>query len=135
MKIPLILSLLAVALGGAIGAVCRFGVGVAVARWNVSAVPLGTLFVNVVGCLLIGALMPWFNRADTSILVRQLLITGFCGALTTFSTFGYETLLLTKTASRPDLALIYIGANLVLGLGAVWLGGWIVEWLVSDAAL
>lgn len=129
MKISLALSLLAVAFGGAVGALCRFGVGAAVTRWNVAAVPLGTLLVNIVGCLLIGMLMPWFSRAETPLVVRQLLVTGFCGALTTFSTFGYEVLLLAKTNSRPDLALVYALANVGLGLGAVWLGGHMVDWL------
>ena len=128
------LSLTAVAVGGAVGALCRFGVGVLSARWNVAEISLGTLIVNVIGCLLIGLLMPWFDRAGTPLVVRQFLVTGFCGALTTFSTFGYEILLLTKTVSRPDLALFYMAANLVLGLGAVWLGGRVVDWLTLDAA-
>ena len=116
------LAMIAVAIGGATGAVCRFGVGLLMARWHGAAAPLGTLFVNLAGCFLLGALMPWLLRDSVPAIYRALLVTGFCGGLTTFSTFGYEALWLARAAGRSDLAWGYIFSNLILGLGAVWIG-------------
>lgn len=100
-------------------------------RFNANAAPLGTLFVNVVGCFLVGLFVPWFEQAGIRPAIRLLMVTGFCGALTTFSTFGYEILLLAKTNARVDLALSYAIANLGLGLVAVWVGGRIASSLTS----
>lgn len=116
------LPMLAVAIGGAAGAVCRFCVSLLMLRWHGTAAPLGTLLVNVAGCFFIGALMPWLLRDSVPTVYRALLVTGFCGGLTTFSTFGYEALWLARPADRSDLAVAYIFANLTLGLGAVWMG-------------
>lgn len=61
---PLWACVIAVAAGGAVGAVCRFGVGLVMLRWHPEAGPLGTLAVNVAGCLLIGVLMPLIDRSS-----------------------------------------------------------------------
>lgn len=109
--------------GGFIGAVLRYAVGGLVqAASRSSALPYGTLFVNVSGCLALGLLS---QLADTRGIftpeVRLLLFAGVLGAYTTFSTFGNDTLRLFN-AGTPLLALANIGAQLGLGLGAVWLG-------------
>lgn len=118
--------------GGFIGAVLRYaGGGLVQAASRSSALPYGTLFVNVSGCLALGLLS---QLADTRGIftpeVRLLLFAGVLGAYTTFSTFGNDTLRLFNTGT-PLLALANIGAQLGLGLGAVWLGRSAAAWLWS----
>lgn len=107
-----------VAVGGALGAVCRYAVGRRVA---VEGVPLATLLVNVVGTGLLAAL----TAAAVGDRTLALLGTGACGAFTTFSSFAVETVALWETG-RPARAVGYalgtlVGAGLALGLG--WLVG------------
>ena len=119
---PALLTL-AVAAGGACGAVSRFAVAAAVARWRPGSPWLATLAVNVAGCLLIGAAMAVVvERPGTSPLLRMLAVTGFLGSLTTFSTFGYETLWLAADGRRVGLATLVVGLNVCGGLAAVWVG-------------
>jgi len=76
----------------------------------------------VVGCLAIGALSGFATRSEfLTPSVRLFMITGLLGGFTTFSAFGFETFLLGK-ASLGMMALANIAAQIVLGLGAVWLG-------------
>ena len=115
-------KLLFIALGGAAGAVARYLVAVQAQRLTPSVFPLGTLSVNVLGCLLIGLLGTLFAGP---VIVREeyrfLLLVGFLGGFTTFSTFGYETLALA--ADREWwLAAGNVLASNVLGLAAVWAG-------------
>ena len=115
-------KLLIIGLGGFLGAVARYGLSGLVARHTKGDFPLGTLAVNVAGCLLIGAAM--YLSEDRALVSRNLhlfITIGLLGAFTTFSTFGYETLELLK--DRQFLfAAISTAANVILGLGAVWLG-------------
>ncbi len=88
------LQALAVAMGAAIGALLRWQAGLWLnASWP--GFPLGTLLVNCVGGLLVGASLAWF-AAWPSELLRLLLVTGLLGGLTTFSTFSAESLLLLE---------------------------------------
>jgi fluoride exporter len=110
--------LILIALGGAIGALLRYGVS----TWFVRGIPAGTLLVNVVGCLLIGLFMgAAIERHWLSHHVRLFFVTGFLGALTTFSTFGWETF---SFAEKKDFVLAFtnISLHLVLGLAAVAAG-------------
>lgn len=91
---------LAVAGGAAAGALVRWGAGVALnPRW--AGFPLGTLAVNLVGGLLVGIALAWFQSRPDEWL-RLLVVTGFLGGLTTFSAFSVESLLLLQ---RGHLAL------------------------------
>jgi len=81
-----------IALGGAAGSVVRYLIGGAVQRTSASGFPIGTMFVNVSGCFLIGILVRQFLNMQISPELRALLIVGFCGGYTTFSTFSGETL-------------------------------------------
>lgn len=115
------LQFCAVALGGAVGALCRYGVSLAcfhgLARQP--SVVVGTLLVNVVGCFLIGVL---FAREIAYPTVHHAaLAIGFLGGLTTFSTFGLETVRFLQTG-RHGWALANVAANTLLGLAAVFGG-------------
>jgi CrcB protein len=111
-----------VGIAGAAGAVSRYGVGLLAERSLGSHFAFGTLLVNVLGCLALGFLLE-LDRGSTLVThpVRMLLAVGFLGAFTTFSTFGYETLRYMQEGAS-HLALLNVSANLVLGLGGVWLG-------------
>ncbi|MEY3701775.1 MAG: hypothetical protein RI891_1067 [Gemmatimonadota bacterium] len=119
MLIPIVL----VGAGGLLGSVSRYLLSLLVTQWSGAArFPYATLAVNVLGCLLIGAVSGLATRsAFLTEPVRLFLITGLLGGFTTFSAFGYETFLLGED-SLTALAIANIAAQLFLGLGAVWLG-------------
>jgi fluoride exporter len=99
----------AVALGAAAGALARWFAGLKLnAHW--AGFPLGTLFVNCVGGLLIGAALAWFARVPNEML-RLLLVTGFLGGLTTFSSFSGESLMLLQRGQH-GMALAHSAAHL-----------------------
>lgn len=83
---------LLIALGGAAGSVLRYLLGGAVQRMSATGFPIGTMFVNVSGCFLIGIFVRQFRNTQLTPELRALLIVGFCGGFTTFSTFSAETL-------------------------------------------
>ncbi|MDX3384176.1 fluoride efflux transporter CrcB [Streptomyces niveiscabiei] len=112
---------LLVAVGGMIGAPLRYLTDRAVQSRHDSVFPWGTFTVNVVGCLVLGALT---GAASAGPDLRLLLGTGLCGALTTYSTFSYETLRLAETGAGLD-ALANVAGSLLAGLGAAFGGVWI----------
>ena len=122
-------ALAAVAIGGMAGAVGRYLVGVWVVRHWPERPVLGTLLVNVMGCFLIGIFITLAEQQRLPPLARLLLVTGFLGSLTTFSTFGYETLDFLWSRQRFDLAILNLAGNLLLGLGAVCLGRWLTHFV------
>ena len=113
-------TLLAVALGGAIGASARFLISTGMHRLLGASFPYGTLTVNILGSLLIGFLFSYFEQT-ISPLQKALLVTGMLGALTTFSTFSLETLLILQEGLYLK-ALLNMGLNLILCLGATMAG-------------
>ena len=119
------LALLFVAIGGACGATLRYvTTEVAAMLLGRAWTPAATLAVNLVGCLLIGLVAARAGRnVDPAWLIdnKPLVAAGFCGGLTTFSTFGLETFKLLET--RPLAAIGLVAAHVVLGVTAVWLGG------------
>ena len=115
-------QLLAIAGGGALGAVLRYGVSNSVYRLLGRDFPYGTLAVNILGSLLMGFLFVLFvERMMVSAEWRLGLLVGLLGAFTTFSTFSLETLALFE-AGAPLKALLNIMASVVLCLVATWLG-------------
>ena len=112
-----------VGLGGSVGAVLRFVLSGLVHRVLPSVtLPVGTLFVNVVGCLAIGFLGGLVEvRQVFGPQSRMFLFIGVLGSLTTFSTFAYETLALTQQADflRASVNVLF---QIVLCLACVWLG-------------
>jgi CrcB protein len=120
-------KLLAIGLGGFVGALARYGVSGWVQRRTSSAFPAGTLAVNVVGCLVLGALMTLVEtRPMISPQVRTFVAVGILGSFTTFSTVGFETLELVRVGT-PRMALASVAANLAIGLAAVWIGRTLVR--------
>ena len=112
---------LLIALGGAVGSVFRYVVGGAVQRTSDSGFPLGTMFVNVSGCFLIGVLVRQFLNMQLSPELRALLIVGFCGGFTTFSTFSAETLGLIE-GGEYGRAAGYVVLSVTLCLAATLAG-------------
>lgn len=110
-----------VCLGAAIGAPARYLTDRAVQRRHDTAVPWGTLTVNVVGSFVLGTVMGLGESHHVPAGVVLAIGTGFCGALTTYSTFGYETLRLVETGSR-FYALANVVISLAGGLGAALIG-------------
>ena len=125
-------AMLLVGLAGAAGAVSRYAVGLAAERAWGARFAFGTLAVNVLGCLLLGALLEAERHsALVTHPVRLLLAVGFLGAFTTFSTFGWETFRYLQ-AGTTHLALINVAANMLLGLGAVWAGWGLARWVAAS---
>ena len=106
------MTLLAIALGGAVGSLLRYGVGISVQRAAHAGFPVGTLVVNLIGCLLVGALAAHYMNDETHPVLRAALTVGFCGGFTTFSTFSLETFALIEADNWPR-ALAYVVASLV----------------------
>ena len=116
---------LAVAVGGAAGAVLRFWGGQAVHLWLGHAFPWGTLAVNVTGSLLMGLGYVWLHEVgNLDPAWRLALLTGLVGSFTTFSTFSLESLRLLETG-QIGAAVASVAANVVLCLGAAGIGLWL----------
>lgn len=115
-------QVLLVGAGGAVGSVMRFLASVFIVRLEPFPFPVATFTVNVLGCFCIGLfanLIPENN-------LRFLLITGFCGGFTTFSTFANETLTLMNN-NQMLLAIVYVLLSCIVGLCAVWLGMYLTK--------
>lgn len=116
-------NIIIVGVGGFLGSVSRYLFGGLIQEMlQTYRFPYGTLSVNVIGCFLIGLL---YGLGETKGLltpeVRLLLGTGFLGGFTTFSTFGYDTMTLTRFG-EPMSALTNLLLHILIGLGAVWAG-------------
>jgi CrcB protein len=116
-------SILIIGTGGFIGAVLRYLVVLSTQVFKDKLpLPLGTLLVNVIGCLLIGVLATLAEQGQVlNAESRNFLIVGILGAFTTFSTFGYESVTLLQNGYKFHF-FANLAVQLVLGLGAVWLG-------------
>ena len=126
-----LLSILLVGLGGAFGSITRYLVGNATMRWaephNAVGFPWGTLLVNILGCAAIGVLAVLIERLTSlNSELRLLLITGFLGGFTTFSSFGLDTWYLMRKGEWL-YATTYVSASVGFGILAValmfaWMG-------------
>jgi len=109
--------------GGFVGALCRYGIAAAARSvWDASF-PVGTLVANVIGCFLIGLLIG-SGQDEANRNLKLLFGVGFLGALTTFSTFGAETVGHVNDQSH-GLAIGNIVLNVGVGLAAVVVGMWL----------
>ena len=115
-------NLLLIGAGGFFGAISRYGIGVFVERFpSGSKFPYATLAVNLIGCLLIGVAFGFAAREAISKPAGLLLVTGFLGGFTTFSTFGLDTLKLLHSGSVAP-AMIYVLASVIAGTALVAAG-------------
>lgn len=112
---------LLVMLGAAVGAPLRYLTDRAVQARHDSVFPWGTFTVNVVGSFIFGVLLQGVAVDAVSGSVNALLSTGLCGGLTTYSTFGYETIKLFQERVRV-YAVLNVVASIVAGLGAAFVG-------------
>lgn len=117
------LKIILVLLGGAIGTGCRYGLSSLIySRIERPTFPYANLIINVSGSFAIGLLSELFDgRALVSPTVRVMLLTGFLGGYTTFSSFSYETFSLIRDGEWLRATLNSAG-SVLLGLAAVWLG-------------
>ena len=116
------LVVIGIGLGGALGALSRYGLDRLIERHADSSFPWSTFAINVSGCFVVGFVIAAFvDRHAAPEWVRAALVIGFCGGYTTFSTFAQETLDLVGTRAIA-LAVANVGASVALGLLAVLAG-------------
>ncbi len=121
----MIMTFFQVGLGGALGAMMRFGVGLAMLRLPGPGFPLGVLTVNVLGSFMMGAFMTLSFHRDLQAL-NPFVMTGVLGGFTTFSSFSLEAFTLYE---RGDVgaALAYVALSVTLSLGAIAAGVWLAR--------
>lgn len=113
---------LIIALGGGLGSTLRYFTSIFVSKYWSSNFPLATFIVNSVGCLLIGFIIGLLEKNQLSdSRLKWFLVTGICGGLTTFSTFGMENYNLFQN-NNSLLAFVYIATSIIIGLLAIWFG-------------
>lgn len=121
------LNILALFTGGGCGAVMRYLTGILFMKYVSVNLPLSTFFVNFAGSLLIGFLYVFFiDKQDLHPAVKLALTAGFCGGLTTFSTFSLELFEMVKSAQFLN-ALLYVLISVILGIIAVMIGAGIAK--------
>lgn len=123
------MTFLHVALGGALGACLRYGVGLWAVRMALLGLPIGVMLVNVVGSFLMGAFAIWSLERGLGAL-NPFVMTGILGGFTTFSAFSLEVLTLIE---RGDIAaaLLYITLSVGLSIGALALGFWLMRGVLA----
>lgn len=115
-------NVIAVFLGGGIGAVLRYLTGVFAVRYLSVNLPVATFAVNIIGCFILGLLFAFFiDKPEINIPLKLALTAGFCGGLTTFSTFSLELFEMLKNAQYMQV-FVYLILSLIIGLLAVWVG-------------
>lgn len=115
-------------IGGGIGSVLRFVLSKYMIQFWHKDFPTGTLIVNLIGCFLIGVLFTYFTKYPTPTIFSWLLIAGFCGGFTTFSTFSLESIVLLEK-NQYSIFTIYILSSLLGGISLSFLGAKIASYL------
>lgn len=118
-------SIIYVFIGGGTGSVLRYLMQMVINRNIITAFPLGTFVVNIIGCMLIGMFYTLSDRFNLSQDIRLLLTVGLCGGFTTFSTFSTESLNLLK-GELYGMSLLYTLSSVAIGIiftfAGIWLG-------------
>ena len=118
--------IIAIALGGAFGAVMRYLCVEAITRVWGSGFPMGTMIVNLLGSFAMGLALIWFLEKSADARVSVFLITGVLGGFTTFSAFSADTLMLVERG-KMLAASGYVAGSVGLSLMAVFAGAWIMR--------
>ncbi|PHN05573.1 fluoride efflux transporter CrcB [Flavilitoribacter nigricans] len=114
------LNFLFVFIGGGLGSMCRYGIARGMAHYKLNF-PLATFTANVLACIILGYLISLKSGDQVSGNTQLLIMTGFCGGFSTFSTFTAETHLLFQEGAYGQ-GLFYVGASLVVCLLSLYLG-------------
>jgi len=114
------MSLLMVFLGGGFGALCRYGIS-RITSTPSNGFPLATFLVNLISCIVLGMLIAFFMNKPEQAKYQLLLITGFCGGFSTFSSFSAECYYLLQSG-QYIIAIFYILASVFICLLAIYLG-------------
>ncbi|MCU4412758.1 fluoride efflux transporter CrcB [Acinetobacter sp. WU_MDCI_Axc73] len=122
-------SLIAIALGSIIGGWSRWFLGLKL-NSTFQNIPLGTLFANLIGGFIIGFAIAYFANSHLSPNYKLFVITGFCGGLTTFSTFSAEVVNLLQQ-QKFSLAILMIGLHLLGSLICTFLGILSYQWIAQ----
>lgn len=124
-------EILAIMLGGGLGATSRHGVNVFVHRFNVGNLPVGTITVNMIGCFFIGLCGALLEHYKIAAQYRLFLLTGFFGSFTTFSTFAREKAELLKVGDLKTVMAYALTSN-ILGVLLVFAGYLVAQYLIES---
>jgi len=125
-------KILVLMVGGGLGAVCRYSISILAVKYLGARFPWGTLFVNLAGCFLIGIIFALIDRTRfLNPLMRLFFMTGFLGALTTFSTYALETVQAVRTGSG-FAAVINFALNNIGCIFLVLAGMWIMQYILKE---
>ncbi|WP_375578498.1 fluoride efflux transporter CrcB [Marivirga tractuosa] len=116
----MIKNLLLIGLGGGLGSIARYATSHLAQKYLANFLPYGTLIANIFGSLLIGVFLAYLIE-NPSQNFKLLLVTGFCGGFTTFSTFSYENFSYLQNG-QIGLFLLYGFGSIAIGLLAVFVG-------------
>jgi fluoride exporter len=114
----MIKEFLIVGAGGAIGSMLRYAGNLI---YSHKSLPITTFLINITGSFVIGLVIGYSIKNQSSINWKLFLATGICGGFTTFSAFSFENLLLLQNG-KIFISLLYIAGSVVLGIAAAWLG-------------
>ena len=122
------LNILAIFIGGGFGSLSRYGIAVLLKAYSIDF-PLATLSVNIIGSLILGfAVALFWNKAPMHDTLKLAITVGFCGGLTTFSTFSWETFDLIKNGEFL-LAFLYAVISVIVCLLAISLGAFLSKYV------
>lgn len=123
------LNILAVFIGGGIGAVIRYLTGILFIHTLKINMPLATFVVNIIGCTILGFFYIYFiEKFQANPALKLALTVGFCGGLTTFSTFSLEIFEMIKN-SQFLIASAYLLLSIIIGIAGVYIGGYCAKLL------
>jgi len=112
-------TIIAIFIGGGLGSVARFGVAEYVSTFWKGSFPLATLIANLLSCIVMGGVIGYFSSKTDNIDIKAMIVIGFCGGFSTFSTFSKDTLQLMQSGNFL-IALINILISVVFGVAILW---------------